>query len=70
MSDQGNQFRSRQDVLDAIVAARKVQQNAWEVWFAVRDSDSAQYESARVAYITANVEVNRLIEIDNQFRAL
>jgi hypothetical protein len=55
-------------VLDAILAARESQENAWEDWFAVRDADSAEYASARIAYLSANEEVNRLVEIDNRFR--
>lgn len=69
MRDRDTQFKSRQEVLDAILDAREVQENAWEAWFAVRDADSAEYESARVTYVAANLEVNRLIEIDNRFRS-
>ncbi len=68
MRDRDTEFKSRQEVLDAILDAGEVQENAWEAWFAVRDADSAEYESARVAYMGANVQLNRLIEIDNRFR--
>ena len=69
MRDRDTEFKSRQEVLDAILDAREVQENAWEAWFAVRDADSAEYEAARIAYMAANVEVNRLIDIDNHFRS-
>jgi hypothetical protein len=69
MSDQRTEFKSRQDVLDEILAAREAQQDAWDSWFAVRDERSAEYESARAAYMSANLEVNRLIEVDDRFRA-
>ena len=69
MSDQIVEFKTRQDVLDEITAAREAQQDAWDSWFAVRDESSPEYEPARLRYISTNSEVNRLIEIDNHFRS-
>jgi hypothetical protein len=57
MDESKNEFKSKQDVLDAIEAAREVQEDTWEAWFAVRDVDSDEFESARLAYIAANLEV-------------
>lgn len=68
MQESKNEFKSSQAVLDAIQAAREVQEDAWEAWFAVRDVDSDEFESARRAYIDANLEVDRLVEIYNGFR--
>jgi hypothetical protein len=68
MQESKNGFKSPQAVLDAIQAAREVQQRMWEAWFAVRDEDSAEFESARLAYTNANLEINRLIEIYDSFR--
>lgn len=68
MQESMDDFKSPQAVLDAIQAARQVQQRTWEAWFAVRDVDSAEFESARFAYTNANLEINRLIEIYNSFR--
>lgn len=68
MQESKDDFKSPQAVLDAIQAAREVQQRTWEAWFAVRDVDSAEFESARFAYTNANLEINRLIEIYNSFR--
>ena len=68
MQESKDDFKSPQAVLDAIQAAREVQQRAWEAWFAVRDVDSAEFESARLAYTDANLEINRLIDIYNSFR--
>jgi hypothetical protein len=68
MQENKNDFKSPQAVLDAIQGAREVQQRTWEAWFAVRDVDSAEFESARLAYTNANLEINRLIEIYNSFR--
>ena len=69
MQERENEFKSQQAVLDAIQAAREAQEHTWEAWFAVRDVDSDQFESARLAYTDANLEVNRLVEIYNTFRA-
>lgn len=68
MQESMDDFKSPQAVLDAIQAARQVQQRTWEAWFAVRDVDSAEFESARFAYTNANLEINRLVEIYNSFR--
>jgi hypothetical protein len=68
MQESKDDFKSPQAVLDAIQAAREVQQRTWEAWFAVRDVDSAEFESARFAYTNANLEINRLVEIYNSFR--
>jgi hypothetical protein len=68
MYETNDGFKSPQAVLDAIQAAREVQQRTWETWFAVRDVDSAEFESARLAYTSTNLEINRLIEIYNGFR--
>ncbi len=68
MHESKNGFKSTQAVLDAIQAAREAQEHTWEAWFAVRDVDSAEFESARLAYTDANLEVNRLIEIYDSFR--
>jgi hypothetical protein len=68
MQESMDDFKSPQAVLDAIQAAREVQQRTWEAWFAVRDVDSAEFESARFAYTNANLEINRLVEIYNSFR--
>jgi hypothetical protein len=68
MQESENDFKSPQAVLDAIQAAREVQQDTWERWFAVRDVDSAEFESARLAFTDANLEINRLIEIYDNFR--
>ncbi len=68
MQERKNEFKSPQSVLDAIQAAREVQERAWEAWFAVRDVDSDEFESARLAYTGANLEINRLVEIYNSFR--
>lgn len=68
MQESTNEFKSPQAVLDAIQAAREVQERAWETWFAVRDVDSDEFESARLAYTGANLEINRLIEIYKEFR--
>lgn len=68
MQESMDDFKSPQAVLDAIQAAREVQQRSWEAWFAVRDVDSAEFESARFAYTNANLEINRLVEIYNSFR--
>jgi hypothetical protein len=68
MQESKNEFKSPQAVLDAIQTAREAQEHAWEAWFAVRDVDSAEFESARLAYTDANLEVNRLIEIYDSFR--
>jgi hypothetical protein len=68
MQESKDDFKSPQAVLDAIQAAREVQQRTWEAWFAVRDVESAEFESARFAYTNANLEINRLIEIYNSFR--
>jgi hypothetical protein len=68
MQESMDDFKSPEAVLDAIQAAREVQQRTWEAWFAVRDVDSAEFESARFAYTNANLEINRLIEIYNSFR--
>jgi hypothetical protein len=68
MQESKHEFKSPQAVLDAIQAAREAQERTWEAWFAVRDVDSAEFESARQAYTDANLEVNRLIEIYNSFR--
>ena len=68
MSDRGTRFKSSQDVYDDIRAARDAQQHA--LLLLVCDS-RYRFSRARVsasAYVTANLEVNRLIEIDNQFR--
>jgi hypothetical protein len=62
-----NAFGSKQEVLDAIQAARQVQEHMWDAWFTVHDVDSDEFESARIAYMDANLEVNRLIEIYNSF---
>lgn len=69
MSDQVIKFKTRQDVLDEITAAREAQQDAWDSWFAVLHEGSPEYESARLRYMSTNSEVNRLIEIDNHFRS-
>jgi hypothetical protein len=68
MQEGKNAFKLPQAVLDAIQTAREVQKHTWEAWFAVRDVDSSEFESARLAYTDANLEVNRLIEIYNSFR--
>jgi hypothetical protein len=68
MQEGKNDLKSPQAVLDAIQAAREVQQDTWEAWFAVRDVDSAEFESARLAFTDANLEINRLIEIYDSFR--
>lgn len=68
MQESENDFKSPQAVLDAIQAAREVQQDTWERWFAVRDVDSAEFQSARLAFTDANLEINRLIEIYDNFR--
>ena len=68
MQESTDEFKSTQAVLDAIQAAREAQEHAWEAWFGVRDVDSDEFESARLAYTDANLEVNRLIEIYNSFR--
>jgi hypothetical protein len=68
MQESKNEFKSQQAVLDAIQAAREAQEHAWEAWFAVRNVDSAEFDSARLGYTDANSEVNRLIEIYNSFR--
>jgi hypothetical protein len=68
MQERKDEFKSQQAVLDAIQAAREVQEHAWEAWFAVRDVDSSEFESARLAYTGANLEINRLVEIYNSFR--
>ena len=68
LQENKNEFKSTQAVLDAIQAAREAQEHTWDAWFAVRDVDSAEFESARLAYTDANLEVNRLIEIYNSFR--
>lgn len=68
MQESMDDFKSPEAVLDAIQAAREVQQRTWEAWFAVRDVESAEFESARFAYTNANLEINRLIEIYNSFR--
>ena len=68
MQESKDELKSKQAVLDAIQAAREAQEHTWEAWFAVRDVDSAEFESARLAYIDANLEVNRLIEIYDTFR--
>lgn len=69
MQESKNEFKSPQAVLDAIQAAREVQEDTWEAWFAVRDVDSAEFESARLAYTDANLEINRLIAIYDSFRS-
>jgi hypothetical protein len=58
-------FRSKQQVLDAIQGARQTQEHMWDAWFTVHDVDSDEFESARLAYMDANLEVNRLMEIYN-----
>lgn len=68
MQENKSAFKSPQAVLDAIQAAREVQQHTWEAWFAVCDVDSAEFESARLAYTDANLEINRLIEVYDGFR--
>ncbi len=68
MQERKDEFKSPQAVLDAIQAAREAQERAWEAWFAVRDVDSDDFESARLAYTDANLEINRLVEIYNSFR--
>ena len=68
MQESKNEFKSQQAVLDAIQAAREAQEDAWEAWFAVCDVDSDEFESARLAYINANLEVNRLVEVYDSFR--
>ena len=68
MQESKNEFKSKEAALDGIQAAREAQEHTWEAWFAVRDVDSAEFESARIAYIDANLEVNRLIEIYNSSR--
>jgi hypothetical protein len=62
-----NAFGSKQEVLDAFQAARQAQEDMCKAWFAVRDGDSDESELARIAYTDANLEVNRLIEIYNNF---
>jgi hypothetical protein len=68
MQESKNEFKSEQAVVDAIQAAREAQEHTWEAWFAVRDIGSAEFESARLAFIDANLEVNRLVEIYGSFR--
>ncbi len=68
MHERENEFKSQQAVLDAIQAAREAQEHTWEAWFAVHDVDSDEFESARLAYMDANLEINRLIEVYNSFR--
>jgi hypothetical protein len=70
MSDLNEAFENRQEVLDAIVSARALQEVAWERWFGVYDDATEEFETARIAYLKANVEVNRLIGIDNRFSVL
>jgi hypothetical protein len=68
MQESKNEFKSQQAVLDAIQAAREAQEHAWEAWFAIRDVVSDEFETARLAYMAANLEVNRLVEVYNSFR--
>ena len=58
-----NAFGSKQEVLDAIQGARQTQEHKWDAWFEVHDVDSDEFESARLAYMDANLEVNRLMDI-------
>ena len=62
------QFKTRQEVLDALSAAYVVRENALDAWFEVSDAASDECEVAR-AYKDANAEVNRLIAIDHVFVA-
>ncbi len=63
-----DEFKSQQAVLDAIQAAREVQERAWEAWFAVREVASDEFESARLSYTDANSEVDRLVDIYKKTR--
>jgi hypothetical protein len=63
----GSEYPSRLAVRDAIAAAHAVQDRAFGEWQAAVP-DSAEQETARVAYATANDEVNRLLLLFNEYR--
>jgi hypothetical protein len=63
----GSEYPSRLAVRDAVAGAHAVQERSFASWQAA-SPDSAEQESARVAYAAANDEVNRLLLLYNEYR--
>ncbi len=67
MDQSESEYPSRLAVRDAIAAAHAVQDRSFAEWQAA-SPDSAEQESARASFVTANDEVNRLLVLYNEYR--
>ena len=67
MDQSPSEYPSRLAVRDAVVAAHAVQERSFSEW-QTASPDSAEQEAARVSFMAANDEVNRLLLLYNEYR--